>query len=129
MGWTSGHSLRKALADVGVRHSAKHAYRPMRRPGEPPILLTDERLRVHRNVFWFGAAFIYGITGVVTLGRADRSTSSRPRLGVAEEAFSVHHRRHLDRRVADGGLLADHGRARRTGAAVDERRSSESARC
>lgn len=60
----------------------------MRRPGEPPILLTDERLRVHRNVFWFGAAFIYGITGVVTL-TALVVDALAPGLNVPEEAFST----------------------------------------
>ncbi|MFT4048994.1 MAG: GGDEF domain-containing protein [Solirubrobacterales bacterium] len=61
------HGWRKALADFGMRHGAHNAYRPMRRPGEPAILVTDERFRVRRNVFWFGAAFIYGITAMVTL--------------------------------------------------------------
>jgi len=88
MSRTSGHGLRKALGDFGMRHSAKHAYRPMRRPGEPPILLTDERLRVHRNVFWFGAAFIYGITGVVTL-TALILDQLAPGLNIPEEAFSI----------------------------------------
>lgn len=67
MGLTNPHGWRKALADFGLRHGAHNAYRPMRRPGEPAILLTDERFRVRRNVFWFGAAFIYGITGMVTV--------------------------------------------------------------
>ncbi|MBI2692465.1 MAG: GGDEF domain-containing protein [Solirubrobacterales bacterium] len=88
MSWRSGHGLRKTLGDFGLRHSAKNAYRPMRRPGEPPILLTDERLRVHRNVFWFGAAFIYGITGVVTL-TALVVDALAPGLNVPEEAFST----------------------------------------
>lgn len=64
---TRNHGLRKALTDFGARHSAHNAYRPMRRPGEPEILVTDESLRVRRNIFWFGAAFIYGITGMVTI--------------------------------------------------------------
>jgi diguanylate cyclase (GGDEF)-like protein len=85
--WASGHGLRKTLADFGLRHSARHAYRPMRRPGEPPILLTDERLRVHRNVFWFGAAFIYGITGIVSF-TALIVDAVWPDLGVAPEAIS-----------------------------------------
>jgi diguanylate cyclase (GGDEF)-like protein len=87
MAWGSGHGWRKALGDIGFRHSAKHVYRPMRRPGEPPILLTDERLRVHRNVFWFGAAFIYGITGMVTLV-ALVIDSLVPDLGIPNEAVS-----------------------------------------
>jgi diguanylate cyclase (GGDEF)-like protein len=87
MGIGDGHSWRKALGDFGVRHSAKNAYRPMRRPGEPPILVTDERLRVHRNVFWFGAAFIYGITGMVTLG-ALLANAVFESLGIPEEAVS-----------------------------------------
>lgn len=65
MSWDP-HTWRKALADFGLRHGAHNAYRPMRRPGEPEILVTDEGLRVRRNVFWFGAAFIYGITGMTT---------------------------------------------------------------
>jgi diguanylate cyclase (GGDEF)-like protein len=80
--------MRKVLADFGLRHGAKHVYRPMRRPGEPPVLLTDERLRVHRNVFWFGAAFIYGITGMVTLG-ALIANSLVKSLGIPEEVFST----------------------------------------
>jgi diguanylate cyclase (GGDEF)-like protein len=83
----SGHALRKALGDIGVRHSAKHAYRPMRRPGEPEVPVTDERLRVRRNVFWFGAAFIYGITGMVTLG-ALIADALAPGLGIPHEAVS-----------------------------------------
>ncbi|MBJ7459365.1 MAG: GGDEF domain-containing protein [Thermoleophilaceae bacterium] len=75
------------MADFGMRHSAEHAYRPMRRPGEPSILLTDERLRVHRNVFWFGAAFIYGITAIITLSALVLNELT-PELGIAEEAFS-----------------------------------------
>lgn len=67
MALTDPHGWRKALADFGLRHGAHNAYRPMRRPGEPEILLTDERFRVRRNVFWLGAAFMYGITGMVTL--------------------------------------------------------------
>ncbi len=66
-GPTRKHGLRKALSDWGMRHSADNVYRPMRRPGEPDILVTDERLRVHRNVFWFGAAMLYGLTGGLTL--------------------------------------------------------------
>lgn len=62
------HSLRKTLTDFGMRHGAENAYRPLRRPGEPDILVTDEALRVSRNVFWFGAAFTYGITGLMGLG-------------------------------------------------------------
>ncbi|MBJ7355383.1 MAG: diguanylate cyclase [Thermoleophilaceae bacterium] len=87
MGSDTGHRLRKALADFGMRHSAKNAYRPMRRPGEPPILLTDERLRVHRNVFWFGAAFIYGITGIVSFA-ALIADAIWPSLNIPEEAVS-----------------------------------------
>jgi diguanylate cyclase (GGDEF)-like protein len=87
MGWASGHSVRKALTDFGVRHSAKNAYRPMRRPGEPPILLTDERLRVHRNVFWFGAAFIYGITGIISFAVLIADTIW-PELNIPAEATS-----------------------------------------
>lgn len=83
-----GHGWRKRLSDLGVRHSAKHAYRPMRRPGEPSILVTDERLRVHRNVFWFGAAFIYGITGMVTLV-ALMADALAPELGIPPEAIST----------------------------------------
>lgn len=67
IGRDRGHSWRKALADWGMRHGADNVYRPMRRPGEPDILVTDERLRVHRNVFWFGAAMLYGLTGGLTL--------------------------------------------------------------
>lgn len=81
------HGLRKALTDFGLRHSARHAYRPMRRPGEPEILVTDEALRVRRNVFWFGAAFIYGITGMVTLVALLADTLA-PELGVPDEAVS-----------------------------------------
>ena len=44
-------AFRKAMAEYGVRHGAHNAYRPMRRPGEPEILVTDETLRVRRNVF------------------------------------------------------------------------------
>jgi diguanylate cyclase (GGDEF)-like protein len=62
-----GSSVRKALSDWGMRHGVENVYRPMRRPGEPDILVTDERLRVHRNVFWFGAAMLYGVTGGLTL--------------------------------------------------------------
>jgi diguanylate cyclase (GGDEF)-like protein len=50
-----------------MRRGPRHAFRPIRRPGEPDIVLTDERLRVHRNVFWFGAALMYGIAGSVLL--------------------------------------------------------------
>lgn len=82
------HALRKALADLGLRHSAENVYRPMRRPGEPEILVTDESLRVHRNVFWVGAAFIYGITGMVTVLTllADLIV---PDVGVPDEAVSL----------------------------------------
>ncbi len=81
------HGWRKALTDFGMRHSARNAYRPMRRPGEPEILVTDEALRVRRNVFWFGAAFIYGITGMVTLV-ALLADSLAPDLGIPAEAVS-----------------------------------------
>ena len=87
MATQAGHGWRKRLSDLGLRHSADHAYRPMRRPGEPEILVTDERLRVHPSVFWFGAAFIYGITGMVTLV-ALMLDSTIPELGIAEEATS-----------------------------------------
>lgn len=83
-----GHAWRKRLAEIGFHHSAKNAYRPMRRPGEPSILVTDERLRVHRNVFWFGAAFIYGITGMVTLA-ALLVNAVVPDLGIPDEAVST----------------------------------------
>ncbi len=62
-----GYSFKKLLTDVGLRRGAHQAYRPARRPGEPNIVLTDERLRVHRNVFWFGSALIYGVAGSVVL--------------------------------------------------------------
>lgn len=62
-----GYSIKKALTDRGVHRGADHAFRPPQRPGEPDIVLTDERLRVHRNVFWFGAALIYGVAGSVVL--------------------------------------------------------------
>lgn len=81
------HSLRKMLSDIGLGHKAEHAYRPMRRPGEPAILMTDERLRVDRNVFWFGAAFIYGITAMVTLS-ALLVNALAPDIGIPEEVFS-----------------------------------------
>lgn len=84
---TRNHGLRKALTDFGARHSAHNAYRPMRRPGEPAILVTDESLRVRRNIFWFGAAFIYGITGMVTLAGLAINTLA-PQLGVPDEILS-----------------------------------------
>lgn len=62
-----GYSIKKTMVDLGLRRGAHHAYRPPQRPGEPNIVLTDERLRVHRNVFWFGAALLYGIAGSVLL--------------------------------------------------------------
>lgn len=62
-----GYSLKKALTDRGVHRGPHHAFRPQQRPGEPDIVLTDERLRVHRNVFWFGSALIYGVAGSVVL--------------------------------------------------------------
>lgn len=60
-----GYNFKKQLTDIGMRRGPRHAFRPIRRPGEPNIVLTDERLRVHRNVFWFGAALMYGIAGSV----------------------------------------------------------------
>lgn len=81
---TRNHGLRKALTNFGARHSAHNAYRPMRRPGEPEILVTDESLRVRRNTFWFGAAFLYGITGMVTLFGLVLDHLS-PNLGIPDE--------------------------------------------
>lgn len=82
------HDVRKALSDIGIGHTAEHAYRPMRRPGEPAILMTDESLRIDRNVFWFGAAFIYGITGMVTFA-ALLTDAVLPGLGVPDPVFST----------------------------------------
>lgn len=62
-----GYSLRKVFADLGLERGAGSTYRPPRRPGEPDIVMTDERLRVRRNIFWFGAAFMYGTAGAMLL--------------------------------------------------------------
>lgn len=62
-----GYSLRKVFADLGWERGADTTYRPQRRPGEPDIVMTDERLRVRRNIFWFGAAFMYGSAGALLL--------------------------------------------------------------
>lgn len=82
------NTFRRVLSDLGIGHKVEHAYRPMPRPGEPAILLTDERLRVDRNVFWFGAAFIYGVTAMVTFG-ALLASRLWPELGVPAEAYST----------------------------------------
>jgi diguanylate cyclase (GGDEF)-like protein len=39
----------------------------VRRPLEPNVVLTDERLRVNPNVVWIGAAAVYAIAGIVPL--------------------------------------------------------------
>ena len=62
-----GYSLRKIFADLGLERGADSTYRPQRRPIEPDIVMTDERLRVRRNIFWFGAAFMYGTAGALLL--------------------------------------------------------------
>ncbi len=84
---TRRNSWLKALTDAGARQSARNAYRPMRRPGEPKILVTDEALRVRRNTFWFGAAFNYGVIGLTSIG-ALLLAHAMPSLEVPPEATS-----------------------------------------
>ena len=84
-----GYSFKKALTDRGVHRGAHHAFRPPQRPGEPNIVLTDERLRVHRNVFWFGAALIYGVAGSVVLcSRSSLSGAAAGRRTSRRTAYS-----------------------------------------
>lgn len=61
------YGFRKILADLGIDRGARHAFRPVRRPLEPNVVLTDERLRVHPNVVWIGAATLYATAGAVPL--------------------------------------------------------------
>jgi diguanylate cyclase (GGDEF)-like protein len=81
------HFWRRALTNSGMAHGAHNAYRPMRRPGEPEILVTDEALRVRRNVFWFGAAFIYGSIGIATIAGM-LIDIALPQLGIPDEIVS-----------------------------------------
>lgn len=62
-----GYGIKKRLTDMGMHHGTRHAFRPIRRPLEPNVVLTDERLRVDRNVFWFGAAAMYSLGGGMLL--------------------------------------------------------------
>jgi diguanylate cyclase (GGDEF)-like protein len=55
------------MADMGWHRGTRHTFRPVRRPLEPDVILTDERLRIDRNVFWFGAAALYGLGGLLLL--------------------------------------------------------------
>ncbi|MFY9469639.1 MAG: GGDEF domain-containing protein [Solirubrobacterales bacterium] len=52
---------------MGLRRGVHHAFSPVRRPLEPDVVLTDERLRVHPNVFWVGAALLYAVAGAIPL--------------------------------------------------------------
>lgn len=63
-----GYGLKKKLADAGIQRGTRHAYRPPGRPLEPSeAVMNDEDLRVHRNVFWFGAALMYAAAGAIPL--------------------------------------------------------------
>ncbi|MFY9487745.1 MAG: GGDEF domain-containing protein [Solirubrobacterales bacterium] len=62
-----GYAIKKRLVDLGLKRGTGHVFRPVRRPLEPNIVLTDERLRVHANVFWFGAALLYAVAGSIPL--------------------------------------------------------------
>lgn len=63
-----GYGFKKKLADAGIQRGTRHAYRPPGRPLEPSeAVMNDEDLRVHRNVFWFGAALMYAAAGAVPL--------------------------------------------------------------
>jgi diguanylate cyclase (GGDEF)-like protein len=62
-----GYGIKKRLTDIGMHRGARHAFRPIQRPLEPNVVLTDERLRVDRNVFWFGAAAMYSVGGGLLL--------------------------------------------------------------
>lgn len=62
-----GYRLRKLLAESGLGRTAQQAYRPRHRPLEPNVLLTDESLRVHPNVFWIGAAVMYTAAAAIPL--------------------------------------------------------------
>lgn len=62
-----GYALRKWLTDRGMRRGAGHVFRPVRRPLEPDVVVNDENLRIHPNVFWYGAATIYGVAGGIPL--------------------------------------------------------------
>lgn len=62
-----GYAMRKWLTDLGMRRGAGHAFRPVRRPLEPDVVMNDESLRVHPNVFWYGSATIYGVAGGIPL--------------------------------------------------------------
>ncbi|MBI5310302.1 MAG: GGDEF domain-containing protein [Actinobacteria bacterium] len=62
-----GYTLRKWLTDAGVHRGAGHVFRPPRRPLEPDVVMNDESLRVHPNVFWFGAATMYAVAGSLPL--------------------------------------------------------------
>ncbi|MGH2905406.1 MAG: diguanylate cyclase [Solirubrobacterales bacterium] len=55
------------MTDLGLHRGPRQTFRPIQRPLEPNIVLTDERLRVHRNVFWFGAATMYSVAGGLIL--------------------------------------------------------------
>lgn len=62
-----GYGMKKRLADAGLLHGTERAYRPMPRPLEPDVVMTDESLRVHANVFWVGAAVMYATAASVPL--------------------------------------------------------------
>lgn len=62
-----GYFFRKLAVDAGLSRSAAHAFRPARRPLEPNVVMTDERLRVHPNVFWIGAATMYAAAAAVPM--------------------------------------------------------------
>lgn len=62
-----GYTLRKWLTDAGVHRGAGHAFRPQLRPLEPDVVMHDESLRVHPNVFWFGSATMYAVAGSIPL--------------------------------------------------------------
>ncbi len=62
-----GYAIRKRLAEAGLLHTAERAYRPIQRPLEPDVVMTDESLRVHPNVFWVGSAVMYASAAAVPL--------------------------------------------------------------
>lgn len=82
-----GYAVRKWMADTGMHRGAGHVFRPVRRPLEPDVLMNDESLRVHRNVFWYGAAIIYGVAGGIPL-LARIVDEIAPGLGVPDTLIS-----------------------------------------
>lgn len=52
---------------IGPRHAVASTFRPRRKPLDPDGLVADESLRVSEGVIWYGAAALYGVTGLIGL--------------------------------------------------------------